>query len=381
MERTLVVILAETRASDLTFETIKTNVIDTLQADLCVCIGVKADYNYEDPFYKLAKYRFLYDEEKDNTFAESVPYSYNNTVCSNTYERLENINFLYGKIPHPRYSDDNYKYLGDFDSADEIDLTTFFDYDSFVYHKPELNNAYSKQLYAILCNNDNWKSEKDVITFTKKKHYTDFLKIKHKIACDTGNLNTFSNFQISTYLHIFFLWFLQKNLVEHNLVSQYDRFIIMRSDYIFKLPFPSLQLLDKEKIWLPDGEDYSGVCDRFVLLSKDKLIPYISIMDNFYTQSNKYCKNIENEDCWNMERILAMHLKEQKILNSIRRIPYVMYSIRGINGTTRWQEGVFNKELGYYIKYPNEYSMAVAHKHNFDKSGLTMDAFYKSILH
>ena len=63
--KTLVVILCLTRCSDQTFKNIKKHLIDELNADVCVCIGVKPDYDYEDPFYKLAKYRFLY-KEPDN---------------------------------------------------------------------------------------------------------------------------------------------------------------------------------------------------------------------------------------------------------------------------------------------------------------------------
>ena len=57
MPKTLVIILAETREYELTFDNFKQNVIDTLNADLCLCIGVKPNYNYNNPFYKLAKYK------------------------------------------------------------------------------------------------------------------------------------------------------------------------------------------------------------------------------------------------------------------------------------------------------------------------------------
>ena len=59
--KTLVIILAETRAYELTFDNFKKNVIDRLDADLCLCIGIKSDYNYNNPFYTLAKYKFLYE--------------------------------------------------------------------------------------------------------------------------------------------------------------------------------------------------------------------------------------------------------------------------------------------------------------------------------
>ena len=61
MSNTLVIILSETRAHELTFTNFKKNVIDELNADLCLCIGFNSNYNYDNPFYKLAKYKFLYD--------------------------------------------------------------------------------------------------------------------------------------------------------------------------------------------------------------------------------------------------------------------------------------------------------------------------------
>ena len=67
--KTLVIILCETRAHELTFNNFKTNVIDELNADLCLCIGVKQDYDYNNPFYTLAKYKFVYDEPDDFTSA------------------------------------------------------------------------------------------------------------------------------------------------------------------------------------------------------------------------------------------------------------------------------------------------------------------------
>ena len=74
MASTLVIILSETRASELTFDNFKKNVIDELNADLCVCIGVKPDYDYENPYYKLAKFRFLYDEPDD--YGDAFDYAY-----------------------------------------------------------------------------------------------------------------------------------------------------------------------------------------------------------------------------------------------------------------------------------------------------------------
>ena len=87
--KTLVIILSETRAFELTFNNFKENVIDVLDADLALCIGVKKDYNYENTFYKLAKYHFLYDEPDD--YSISFDYAYNELINNKLdYERYNN---------------------------------------------------------------------------------------------------------------------------------------------------------------------------------------------------------------------------------------------------------------------------------------------------
>jgi hypothetical protein len=57
-----------------------------------------------------------------------------------------------------------------------------------------------------------------------------------------------------------------------------------------------------------------------------------------------------------------------------------MYSVRNINGTTRWASGCYSSNLGYYIKYEAEYNKSSYYKNEFEKSGLTVDAFYKNAI-
>ena len=81
MDKTLVIVLSETRASELTFENFKKNVIDELNADLCVCIGITSNYDFNNSFYKLAKYKFIYNEPDD--FGDAFDYASNiiNNEC------------------------------------------------------------------------------------------------------------------------------------------------------------------------------------------------------------------------------------------------------------------------------------------------------------
>lgn len=310
MQKTLVIVLSETRAHELTFDNFKKNVIDELNADLCLCIGVKSDYDFENPFYKLAKYHFLYDESEDNTFAKSLEYSYGKT------EKRE------------------YEYFKD--------------------------------------------------NFVKHKHYTDFFTLKSHVGANTEfdrEETTLLNLITSTYIHIFFLWFLQKNMRETGLLKLYDRFVILRSDYIYNLPFPKMNVLDSDYIWIPDSEDYNGICDRSVVLSAKHFEHYVDILEGFYKKSNRYYEIIESQFEWNMERILKMHLEENQIFGFVRRFPYIGYAVRNINGSTRWSVGEFSNEHGYYIKYFTEYDKSMNYKRRFETSHFeSFDEFYSSII-
>jgi hypothetical protein len=83
---------------------------------------------------------------------------------------------------------------------------------------------------------------------------------------------------------------------------------------------------------------------------------------------------------WNLEQLIKFHLKENNVLNLVKEIPYIMYSVRNINGLTRWSNGIFVNELGYYIKYASEYNKSSYYKNEFQQSCLTIDDFYKKII-
>ena len=88
-----------------------------------------------------------------------------------------------------------------------------------------------------------------------------------------------------------------------------------------------------------------------------------------------------NFEEWNLERVIYFHLMQNNVLHLVKDFPYVMYAVRNINGPTRWSGGIYSNELGYYIKYPSEYDKSSYYKIQFEKSGLTIDEFYKKMFY
>ena len=375
MSKTLVIILSETRASELTFDNFKTNIIDELNADLCVCVGVKPDYDYNNPFYKLAKYKFTYNEPED--FGDAFEFAYN-ILCQNMpkYECLKNINTLYEKIHNPRQSTENITYHGNneniiFDCSD----------DEIVIHTKDFQDDFWKnEIYSVKKSDNDLIIQENVITYKKPLYWREFLKIKDQFL--GGIKDKYNEHPGSAGILIFFRWFLLKNLIDNDLINKYDRFIITRSDFIYQLPHPKVEYMNENCIWIPNCEGYGGYTDRHVVLSKNNIEPYLNILNNFVLRSNEYFMKMFNRDdyrdIWNLERLIKFHLEQNNVLHLVKEFPYIMYSVRNINGSTRWQKGIFSNELGYYIKYHSEYDISSYYKHIFEISGLSIDEFYKN---
>lgn len=64
-ERTLVCILAKTRAHDVTFRSFKKFVLDELDADLALALTIDERYDYENPFWQHARYRWTAPDYSD----------------------------------------------------------------------------------------------------------------------------------------------------------------------------------------------------------------------------------------------------------------------------------------------------------------------------
>jgi len=272
-EKTLVIILSETRASEFTYTNFKENVLDTLNADLCICIGIRSNYDYTNPFYQNSIYRFLYDEP-DN-YADAFDY------VSNTIQQ-ENPN------------------------------------------------------HAVM----DWR---------------EYLKIPDQFM---GGIKGPNQHPGSAGILLFYRWFLLKELAKNGLIDKYDRFVITRSDFIYTMPHPTMDLLSSESIWIPFGEHYGGYTDRHAVLSRSNIESYLTILPEMLMNRRHYYEIMQANIGmgWNLERLVAFHLQQQESV--VKQIPYIMYSIRGTNGTTTWSTGEYSEEHGYYIKYPLEYMRA-----------------------
>lgn len=64
-ESVLVIVLSETREHEHTFELFKNNLLDIMDADLCLCVANNHREDKNNPFYQHAKFIWSYDEPDD----------------------------------------------------------------------------------------------------------------------------------------------------------------------------------------------------------------------------------------------------------------------------------------------------------------------------
>jgi len=169
-------------------------------------------------------------------------------------------------------------------------------------------------------------------------------------------------------------------MIHNNLINKYDRFIITRSDFIFTLPHPKVELMNENYIWIPNCEHYGGYTDRHVVLSKNNIESYLNIFNNMVIRSNEYYIKMKNYYNWNLEQLIKFHLEQNNVLHLVKEFPYIMYSVRNINGSTSWSVGNYSNELGYFIKYQSEYDKSTYYKSEFEYFGLSIDEFYKKYI-
>ena len=180
-EKTLVIVLSETRESGLTFDNFKKNVIDQLNADLCLCIGVKPNYDYNNPFYKLAKYKFTYDEPED--FASAFDYAYNDIIRNHPrYEifTIFNSTISIESIEYRRKLEKKLYEIMSFVEKSHIDSNEFVYQSKKIQYQSSTNELWENELSTIENNLNNFVHEDDVIIFKKHLNWREFLKIKNQ---------------------------------------------------------------------------------------------------------------------------------------------------------------------------------------------------------
>jgi hypothetical protein len=297
MERVLVCLLASTRAYQLTFSNFKRQVLDELSGDLAVALLIDEKYDYANPFWQHAKYRWT----------------------------------------SPIYSD----------YGDAFDLAQRWLCQEYSLPPPD------------------WRL---------------MLQIK---GIWQGGIRSADPQESASSILPFCRWLLLRGLQQDGILDRYDRFVITRSDFVWLCPHPPLSVLERDAIWLPNGECYGGVNDRHIVLSRADVVNYLNQIDDILLDPIQLYEEMKNhaswnneeflarhkcyegmnwKPAWNDEQFLAHHLSRKGILDKVKLFPYVMYTARPMHDKSpTWSPGRYEPLVGHYVKYPNEFRIATAY--------------------
>ncbi len=154
------------------------------------------------------------------------------------------------------------------------------------------------------------------------------------------------------------LHFLQENLVKDGLQGKYRWLVILRSDFLWETPFPNIEKLSEDCVYVLDGEHYEGVSDRFLLIPMNVGIQYLKSLADVFAPNQKALNQLKEFASKslhkNPESYKKMQLMRLGIWNKVIFLPYNGWALRSPQGTSRWSMGVYSRYLGVHVKYPDE---------------------------
>lgn len=152
----------------------------------------------------------------------------------------------------------------------------------------------------------------------------------------------------SGLIHFALKDFIKNNHMET--INQYEFIIFSRFDqyHIDKHP-----ILKKDRILIPKGEDYFGICDRHAALDSKFAYDYLSIVD--YVNKESSIKDIPKFP--NCESVYLKHLESINLIKNIERVDRFLFTSALKYDKTNWRvpkyKVFFTKNL--MIKYPDEF--------------------------
>lgn len=153
-----------------------------------------------------------------------------------------------------------------------------------------------------------------------------------------------------------FRHYLLKNKID--LIKQYDRVILTRSDFYYIDKHPILPL---GKLYAVEGESYGGISDRHFIFDSGMSKDALGILDFLCSEANFEMLNQFKENTINPETALLIFFKHNKIIQKLEFCKRVQFTV-GIEGDmTRWKKPS-NHILGFKnmkYKYISEYEVAL----------------------
>ncbi len=159
----------------------------------------------------------------------------------------------------------------------------------------------------------------------------------------------------SGMIHFAFKDFILRNYKE--ILKKYEYIIYSRLDQHYVDLHPDFH---DDKLYIPTGEDYFGICDRHAVFKSNKAEDYLSIVE--YIDSPEAIKDLPK--FLNCESVYRQHLQSVSLSENIERFSRSSFTVALEYDPTNWRvpdlKVFFTKNL--MIKYPDEFIVAMKNK-------------------
>lgn len=140
---------------------------------------------------------------------------------------------------------------------------------------------------------------------------------------------------------------LKKHICE---LEAYKQIIITRFDQFY---ISNHKKFNDNSIWIPEGEDYFGVCDRHAVVPSSDIREFLNIAG--YVNSN----NTENyvSEFINCEVAYMHHLENSNLIDKVKRFKRFQFTTTIKEDFNRWRTPNYKIYFYHniYLKYPDEF--------------------------
>ena len=215
---------------------------------------------------------------------------------------------------------------------------------------------------------DDWA---DAVDLMNVSGWRDIVPQSVKYPHSNFMLGGIGKFKGSMAILGMYKWWLANLIEKHKLHERYSQFVITRNDHYYYCPY-DVSKVNPSLIWVPKGENYGGITDRFyvtgaqnVLASLDIFYPIINDTERF---SWLYERNGPPPAGTNSEYVLKTRWRENGLYT--KRMHRVMFTCASDSDTSRWGKPREMVPEGVRLKYKGEYAMSKWHcsKYNITQS-------------
>ena len=212
-----------------------------------------------------------------------------------------------------------------------------------------------------LCCSDKW--DQNISLFVKAKYkwvfneFEDYARYYEEKF--QGTWRTYFNTGIETGLYESgLLHFVFKDMIKSQyleILKEYKYIIFTRFDQLYVDYHPKFT---GERIWIPDGEEYSGICDRHAVFPSKYCEDFFSICD--YVDSKDALEDAPEFN--NCETTYLNHLKNRGLEERIKTFDRVQFTASLKNEHTNWRTAKYKMHLTnqLMIKYPGEFMLSMS---------------------